>query len=62
MVHQFTAPIRGKKKRFTISVPQDVADEIAAARAAGYVGTSQEEALRRLITRGIRVWKQQSGD
>ena len=54
--------MESKKKRFTISVPHDLAGEIAAARAAGYVGSSQEEALRLLIIRGIRVWKQQSGN
>ena len=54
--------MESKKKRFTISVPHDLAGEIAAARAAGYVGSSQEEALRGLIIRGIRVWKQQSGN
>lgn len=54
--------MEGKNRRFTISVPRDLASEIAAARESGYIEGTQEEVLRRLIIRGVRMWKQQSGN
>ena len=48
-------------KRITISVPQDLAAELAATRRTCYIDESQGEMLRDLITRGLHAWAQQNG-
>ena len=50
-----------QKRRFTISVSQELAGEITAARETGCIGKTQEETLRALIARGLQAWKQQAG-
>lgn len=51
----------GKRRRFTISVSTELAEELTAAKRGHYSGDTQGEMLRDLIARGLQIWKKQSG-
>ena len=46
-----------ENKRFTISVPPELAAELTAVRQSRYPDKAQGAMLRDLIARGIRAWK-----
>lgn len=47
-------------RRFSITMPQELAAELAAVKEARYSDETQGAMLRDLIARGIQAWHQSS--
>ena len=45
-------------RRFTISVPKELAAELTMVKQSRYADETQGEMLRDLIARGVQVWQQ----
>ena len=45
-------------RRFTISVPKELAAELTIVKQSRYADETQGEMLRDLIARGVQVWQQ----